>query len=187
MAEVAAAFGSSVTSVHRLLVALGVDRRAHTEANSLLWKPTVKEKRRQFLQGKPSGATGKRWKFDRPIHRPRLRGAGNGAWKGGRVAPIAAIRALPEYRLWRGRVFLRGRHTCVLCGSKAGGVVGRIVLNADHIMSLAQLLKQHNILSTDDARSCAFLWDDANGRTLCHPCHRLTDTYGKNLGGRADV
>ena len=30
----------------------------------------------------------------------------------------------------------------------------------------------------EEAIKCNELWDINNGRTLCHPCHRTTDTYG---------
>jgi hypothetical protein len=33
----------------------------------------------------------------------------------------------------------------------------------------------------EKANGCRYLWSIRNGRTLCHPCHTKTDTYGKNL------
>jgi len=35
--------------------------------------------------------------------------------------------------------------------------------------------------SVEEAKDCSELWDTDNGRTLCHPCHKLTDTYGWKL------
>lgn len=63
-----------------------------------------------------------------------------------------------EYRLWREAVFSRDHHTCQVCG-KVGGP-----LQADHITPWAH----------DPSRR----YDVSNGRTLCAPCHRASDTYG---------
>ena len=35
-----------------------------------------------------------------------------------------------------------------------------------------------NNASREEALECTELWDLENGRTLCVPCHKLTDTYG---------
>lgn len=80
-------------------------------------------------------------------------------WKGG-VTPInIIIRESLEYRLWREAVFKRDNYTCLWCGDDRGGN-----LEADHIkpFSLYPALR----LAID------------NGRTLCHECHKKTDTYG---------
>ena len=62
------------------------------------------------------------------------------------------------YVEWRNSVFKRDNWTCVLCGYK-----GRI--QADHIKSYALYPKLR--LNID------------NGRTLCIPCHRKTENYGR--------
>ena len=82
-------------------------------------------------------------------------------WKGGRTQESLLIRSSVEYKLWREAVFERDKYTCVWCGDNRGGN-----LNADHIkpFSLYPELR--------------FAID--NGRTLCIPCHRKTDTYGMN-------
>lgn len=64
----------------------------------------------------------------------------------------------PFYRDWRQTVFTRDNFTCQFCGSVGGE------LNADHIKPWA--------IYTD------LRYDVDNGRTLCVPCHRITDTYG---------
>ena len=83
-------------------------------------------------------------------------------WKGG-VTPInKAIRASLEYKLWREAVFKRDNWTCVWC--KARCEKGKAVyLHADHIKPFAYYPELR--FSID------------NGRTLCEPCHKTTDTY----------
>ena len=39
-------------------------------------------------------------------------------------------------------------------------------------------MNEFNILTVDQALACNELWNINNGRTLCKPCHRKTDTYG---------
>jgi 5-methylcytosine-specific restriction endonuclease McrA len=88
-------------------------------------------------------------------------------WKGG-ITPInKTIRTSIEYKLWRESVFKRDDYTCVWCGSRNGN--GKtIILNADHIKPFA------------DYPELRFAID--NGRTLCVPCHKTTDTYaGKGM------
>lgn len=61
----------------------------------------------------------------------------------------------------------------VLCGVRGG-----VTLQADHVVPLSYLLREHDISSVAEARECAILWDIDNGRTLCVPCHRETYTFG---------
>lgn len=86
------------------------------------------------------------------------------AWKGG-ITPInEKIRHSTEYRLWRTSVFARDKYTCIWCEarSKKGNP---IILEADHINPFS------------DYPELRFAID--NGRTLCKPCHRTTDTWGR--------
>ena len=62
------------------------------------------------------------------------------------------------YRMWRECVFKRDDYRCKKCCQRGGQ------LNADHILPFA-----HYPL---------FRYDVTNGRTLCVPCHKLTDTFG---------
>jgi len=96
---------------------------------------------------------------------PHYKGKDHYNWKGG-ITPInVKIRNSPEMRLWRKAVFERDKYTCVWCGAKNGKGNGKtIVLNADHIKRFA------------DYPELRFAID--NGRTLCAPCHKTTDTYG---------
>jgi len=85
------------------------------------------------------------------------RGSGNPNWKGGVTSEGQLIRRSPEGIAWRKSVFERDRFTCQICG-KVGGT-----LHADHIKPFAYY---------PDLRT-----DIGNGRTLCEPCHKKTDTY----------
>lgn len=84
-------------------------------------------------------------------------GAANSNWRGGKKSESAKIRASDEYKAWRKAVFERDRYTCQWCGQVGGE------LNADHIKSFARHPELRLELS--------------NGRTLCVPCHKKTDTY----------
>jgi hypothetical protein len=86
-------------------------------------------------------------------------------WKGKIAVTNKEIRKTVEYKLWRTAVFERDGYTCVWCGVKfVKGVTGRVQLNADHIKPFAYF------------PALRFAID--NGRTLCIPCHKNTDTYG---------
>lgn len=91
---------------------------------------------------------------------PRLnqRGENAPAWKGGTTAKLKLLRCSLEYRLWREAVFKRDDFKCQMC-SKRGGR-----LNADHIKPFALFPELRFAID--------------NGRTLCHPCHKTTPTYG---------
>jgi hypothetical protein len=90
--------------------------------------------------------------------RPHKRGENSGTWKGGVTARNAQIRTSIEYKNWRREVFSRDDYSCVSCGHRGGS------MEADHIKPF-----------------CAFpelRFDASNGRTLCRPCHKQTDTFG---------
>ena len=78
-------------------------------------------------------------------------------WKGG-PSVTKRPRDSFEYTQWRKAVFERDNYTCVWCGDNTGGN-----LNADHIKPWAYYLELR--------------FDVDNGRTLCVPCHKETDTY----------
>jgi 5-methylcytosine-specific restriction endonuclease McrA len=99
--------------------------------------------------------------------------------KGGSVtALVRLIRKLPEYEEWKRAVFIRDRFQCQHCGKRNGR---KPVIEADHIKSLAQLVRENQVTSVVEALGCSALWDVNNGRTLCHGCHELTDTYPVNF------
>ena len=82
-------------------------------------------------------------------------------WKGGITPLNVQIRTSHEYKLWRKSVFQRDNYTCVWCGDVRGGN-----LNADHIKPFALFPELRFAID--------------NGRTLCVPCHKTTDTYGRH-------
>ncbi len=87
----------------------------------------------------------------------------NNFWRGGVTEAALIIRASLKYRLWRESVLLRDKYTCQICG--VASTKGHFVLmHADHIKPFALFPELRLELS--------------NGRTLCVPCHRKTDTWG---------
>lgn len=88
----------------------------------------------------------------------KTKGANGSNWKGGLTEISQIIRCSARYKIWREAVFKRDNWTCVICSKKGGN------LNADHIKKFA------------DYPELRFSID--NGRTLCVPCHKATDTYG---------
>lgn len=90
--------------------------------------------------------------------RPEISGKNCHFWKGGVTPKNTLIRQSVEYKLWRTSVFTRDNFTCIWCGSKNE-------IQADHIKPFASFPELR--FSID------------NGRTLCKPCHKTTDTYLK--------
>ena len=70
------------------------------------------------------------------------------------------VKNRPRYegREWRKKVFERDEYTCQVCGVHGGK------LQADHIKPYALYPELR--------------WEILNGRTLCVPCHKKTETYG---------
>lgn len=101
-----------------------------------------------------------------------LRGEKCPFWKGGVNGLSDTIRHRFKYRQWRSDVFQRDDYTCQSCGIRGASI------QADHIKPFAFLIFKNKISSIDEAESCEELWNIDNGRTLCIPCHRKTDTYG---------
>jgi hypothetical protein len=92
-----------------------------------------------------------------------LRGENHPRWKGGKVKKHSretTFEGERQYRDWQKSVFKRDNYECQECGKHGG------VLHADHIKPW---------ISYPELR-----YDLTNGRTLCPPCHRKTETYGKH-------
>ena len=87
----------------------------------------------------------------------KYRGKNNPNWRGGISSVNNLIRTSTEYKLWRVSVFKRDVYTCVWCGQVGGK------LNADHIKPFSLFPELRFAID--------------NGRTLCVPCHKTTDTY----------
>jgi hypothetical protein len=60
------------------------------------------------------------------------------------------------------------------CGIRSGR------LSLHHKIPLSKIINDYDFKSWDDVKQCNILWDINNGITLCHDCHKLTDSYGKN-------
>lgn len=91
--------------------------------------------------------------------RAKMRGERNGNWHNGASRKNDLIRKSVEYLDWKAQVFVRDGRLCVLCGSGER-------IEADHIKPFSTYPE--------------FRFDVNNGRTLCHECHRSTETYGNS-------
>lgn len=158
-------FGISSATVKRFVKARGLEVRSKKEANSRAFTEERRERQREKLKGKPSGATGKTWKLNHVKKNPAIKGAKNPLWKGGVTPKHLMIRSSPEYRIWREAVFGRDNWTCVFCGRR-NRTGDKVILHADHIKTFADYPELR--------------FDVNNGRTLCRECHKATDTYGVN-------
>jgi len=103
------------------------------------------------------------------------------AWKG--TTPTnKMLRMSFEYREWRKFVFSRDDYTCQFCSQRGGE------LEADHIIPFQLIIDkikhQHGVENLyENALSSLELFNTSNGRTLCVPCHKKTDTYGVRWKG----
>ena len=118
----------------------------------------------KYRSGKPSCSPNTAFKKGNTTYssidtRKKITGEENNKWRGGVTPKNEKIRKSPEYKKWRQQVFFRDDFTCQACGQHGGN------LNADHVMPFALY---------EDLR-----FEVLNGRTLCVPCHRKTDTYGR--------
>lgn len=91
----------------------------------------------------------------------KIKGERNSNWKGGVTKKNHLIRNSKEYKLWRRSVFERDNWTCIWCNYKGNK------LNADHIKPFAYYPELRFAID--------------NGRTLCVPCHKTTESYLKRL------
>lgn len=118
------------------------------------------EKWREFLKKHPEikSKIGFQKGNPKPLNAYKFgKGENSPNWKGG-ITPInTKIRNSKEYADWRTAVFKRDDYTCQECGSRG------YKLQADHIKPFAYFPELRLVLE--------------NGRTLCVPCHKLTDTY----------
>lgn len=117
-------------------------------------------------------------KFVSSETRNKLGGKNCHWWKGG-VTPVhLQIRGCAEMKKWIKDVFERDGYTCISCGHAGGGNI-----EADHIIPFSKILEklrfeQGNEGLYEKALKYELLWDVSNGRTLCHDCHKKTETYG---------
>ena len=100
-------------------------------------------------------STGRKFKYKK---RPHKSGENSPFWKGGISGERELFCVSQEYKDWRKAVFSRDKYTCVICGASG------VSIEADHILPYADYPESR--------------LDINNGRTLCKPCHRQTDTWG---------
>lgn len=98
--------------------------------------------------------------FNKGIHHTAIMGDKHWLWKGGisKTEARKHVMMTLEYKLWRKAVFERDGYTCQWCGMNG------IYIEADHIKAWSLYP--------------ALRYAIDNGRTLCKPCHKKTDTYG---------
>jgi hypothetical protein len=106
-------------------------------------------------------------------------GKNNPNWKGGITILLIQIRNTERYKKWRYSVYLKDKFTCVECGEKKIG--NNLILDADHINPLAKMVFDNNIKTVEEALLCDEIFEVSNGRCLCRPCHKKTDTWGVNV------
>ena len=123
---------------------------------------THKEESKQKI-----GASNKKFWSENPVKAlergEKCRGANNYNWKGGTTDINRAIRLTNNNRKWADGIRARDEK-CVRCGNKEN-------LESHHLLGMAEIIEQHSIKTTDDARQCSVLWDLDNGITLCQTCH----------------
>lgn len=98
--------------------------------------------------------TGKKCPFAKP---PRFEGEKHWNWQGGKTPANTKIRNSKRYKDWQRGCLARDNYTCQFCGLRGGR------LHVDHIMAFAHFPHLR--------------FEPSNGRTLCVPCHKTTDTY----------
>lgn len=108
--------------------------------------------------------------------RMKMKGPGNGRWKGGITKITPAIRNSQEYKNWRLGIFRRDNFTCILCGHKSNGIEAH-----HHPKTFSAIMEEYQIKSIDQALDCGEFWDINNGQTLCEPCHDKFNYYGRQL------
>lgn len=121
-------------------------------------KGLVKPNSGSFKKGHVGPYHGKRF--------PHVTGPLNNHWKGGVTSLRQRIRKLPEYKIWRYKIFERDNWTCE-CGQRGG------FLHAHHSPKyFSTIIEENQIDTLEKAINCKALWE-AEGRTLCLVCHKL--------------
>ena len=101
----------------------------------------------------------------------------NPLWRGGITKLQDQVRTCLEMKLWKRKILIRDNFNCIFGGKEHGN---KLAVD-HHPIQFAQALVDNQITTLDEAIKCTQLWDINNGRTLCIPCHKKTDTYLKRL------
>lgn len=142
-------YGKTHTTKSKELISKASKGRKHTEE----WKRNQSER----MKGNKNSLGHKNTIEHRRKNSEALKGEKSYRWKGGVTYINKKIRNGLEYRLWREAVFSRDNWTCVWCGLRG------VYIEADHIKPFANYPELRFAID--------------NGRTLCLPCHKTTDTY----------
>lgn len=144
--------------------------RKHTEETKIkignasrgrIKSPETRLKLSLANKGRPSHNKGKPMSEEQKIKIGNAnRGEKSVCWRGGITHWRKKIYHSKEYKDWRKAVFERDNYTCVWCG------ITKVELHADHIKPFGLYPELRTVLN--------------NGRTLCVPCHRKTDTWGRS-------
>jgi hypothetical protein len=160
----------------------GIKRSEETKQkmseNNAQHRPEVREKSRQAKIGEKNPMFGKENKWGTHSEESKEKmsishtGEKNPNWKppAERIEPLNnQIRNCAENKKWRTSVFIRDNFTCQICGVRM-----KKDIEADHIKPFAQIKKENNITTLEEALLCKELWDITNGRTLCKTCHKIS-------------
>lgn len=179
----------SLSLIHRLNIGLGNKGKKRSDVSRIKYSLSKKGKSNHREGTHHSQSTIEKMKLSAKVRvmpkwsqgrrlrqAQRQRGSCSHFWKGGITEANKLVRSMFEYKLWREAVFARDNWTCQMCGKRG------CYLHADHIKSFSSILEENNIRTVEDALSCALLWDISNGRVLCVPCHKTTETFvGRGL------
>ena len=132
----------------------------------------VSDKKSEAMKGKIPWHKGKTAEED-----PRIpHGKSHGMWNDDATNRVYGKRGIRlgvdnKMKKWRLEIFKRDRYTCKICGDKRKKG-HRLIINAHHIKSFADIICDNDITSSQEARKCDELWDISNGITLCKDCHQ---------------
>lgn len=154
----------------------GFRGRKHTEESKMKMrkpKPSVKNYYGHYVSEETKRKISNALKGKVPTLETRkklseaFKGEKSKLWRGGVSSINKIIRASLECKLWRESVFKRDNYKCIWCGTKSNtkkDINGKwIIINADHVKPFALFPELRFAID--------------NGRTLCEPCHKTTDTY----------
>jgi len=91
---------------------------------------------------------------------------------------VDQLRRTEVYELWKRAVFIRDRFTCQQCGRRNGK---KPIIEAHHLIEFSDLVKKSGAQTIEEGINNPSLWEVSNGQTLCHDCHKETDSYPKGL------
>jgi hypothetical protein len=139
----------------------------------------TKKKMSISQKGKKTGKNNPMYKKE---NRLKISGEKSNLWKGGITSLTKSIKSLSEYRNWRKSIFTRDNYSCQECKKKGLKIAPHHIKPFSNLLQV--FLKKHNFIKQNKyliqlASYYKPFWNIENGITLCHKCHKKTDTYGK--------